>query len=61
MYLCNDEPTVEELLRDEAARLLMACDGLSDNIVRALVRDVQRRLRSRRDALAASAYAERAA
>jgi hypothetical protein len=61
MYLCNDEPTVEELLRDETARLLMARDGLSDNIVRALVRDVQRRLRSRRDALAASAYAERAA
>ena len=61
MYLCNDEPTVEELLRDEAARLLMARDGLSDNIVRALVRDVQRRLRSRRDALAATAYAERAA
>jgi hypothetical protein len=61
MYLCNDEPTVEELLRDEAARLLMARDGLSDNIVRALVRDVQRRLRSHRDALAAAAYAERAA
>jgi DNA-binding CsgD family transcriptional regulator len=60
MYLFNDEPTVEELLRDETARLLMARDGLSDNIVRALVRDVQRRLRSRRDALAA-AYAERAA
>jgi hypothetical protein len=60
MYLCNDEPTVEELLRDEAARLLMARDGLSDNVVRALVRDVQRRLRSRCDALNA-AYAERAA
>jgi hypothetical protein len=55
MYLCNDEPTVEELLRDEAARLLMARDGLSDNIVRALVRDVQRRLRTRREALNAAA------
>ncbi len=60
MYLCNDEPTVEELLRDEAARLLMARDGLSDNVVRALIQDVQRRLRSRREALNA-AYAERAA
>jgi hypothetical protein len=55
MYLCNDEPTVDELLRDETARLLMARDGLSDNIVRALVRDVQRRLRTRREALNAAA------
>lgn len=44
MYTRNDEPSVEELLTDEAARLLMARDGLSDAIVRALVRDVQRRL-----------------
>jgi hypothetical protein len=47
MYTRNDEPSVEELLTDEAARLLMARDGLSDAIVRALVRDVQRRLGER--------------
>jgi hypothetical protein len=48
MYTRNDEPSVEELLSDEAARLLMARDGLNDAIVRALVRDVQRRLGARR-------------
>lgn len=55
MYLGNDEPTVEELLSDEAAQLLLARDGLSLQAVRLLVRDAQRRLRQRRDA------AERAA
>lgn len=53
MYTCNDEPSVEELLTDDAARLLMARDGLSDAIVRALVRDIQRRLGERRRALGA--------
>jgi hypothetical protein len=47
MYTGNDEPSVEELLTDEAARLLMARDGLSAAIVRALVRDVQRCLGER--------------
>ncbi|HZB93783.1 MAG TPA: hypothetical protein VE397_20210 [Stellaceae bacterium] len=60
MYAGNDEPSVEELLSDDAARLLMARDGLSDNVVRALVRDVQRRLKLRRDALA-DAYTGQAA
>ncbi len=50
MYIRNDEPTVDELLNDEVMRLLMARDGLSDQAVRALVRDVQRRLRARREA-----------
>jgi hypothetical protein len=49
MYIRNDEPSVEELLNDDVMRLLMARDGLSDQSLRALVRDVQRRLRTRRE------------
>ena len=60
MYIRNHEPSIEELLSDEIARLLMARDGLSDQIVRALVRDVQRRLQARRLALG-GAVSERAA
>ncbi|MGO8917610.1 MAG: hypothetical protein ACLQJR_17030 [Stellaceae bacterium] len=51
MYVRNTEPSVEELLGDEITRLVMARDGLSDQIVRALVRDVQRRLQARRQAM----------
>ena len=50
MYVRNNEPSIEELLNDEVMRLLMARDGLSDHVVRALVRDVQRRLGLRRGA-----------
>ncbi len=50
MYIRNVEPALEDLLSDEIMRLVMARDGLSDNVVRALLRDVQRRLGSRRDA-----------
>jgi hypothetical protein len=60
MYVRNTEPSVEELLSDEATQLLMARDGLSEHIVRALMRDVQRRLRDRHDTLA-RAFAGRAA
>ncbi|HWG79722.1 MAG TPA: hypothetical protein VN681_08115 [Stellaceae bacterium] len=59
-YTRNDEPSVEELLTDEVMRLLMARDGLSENVVRALVHDVQRRLNLRRETLA-RAFAGRAA
>jgi hypothetical protein len=55
MYVRNDEPSLEELLSDEATRLLMARDGLSVQAVRALVRDVQRRLGARREACCALA------
>jgi hypothetical protein len=51
MYVRNREPSVEELLSDDITRLVMARDGLSDQVVRALVRDVQRRLNARRLAL----------
>ena len=60
MYVRNNEPSIEELLSDEVTRLIMARDGLSDQAVRALVRDVQRRLRARREA-PENALAERAA
>ncbi len=40
--------------------MVMARDGLSDQVVRALVRDVQRRLKARRLALE-TAFAGRAA
>jgi hypothetical protein len=60
MYVRNSEPSVEELLSDDITRMVMARDGLSDQIVRALVRDVQRRLKARRQALE-SAFAEHAA
>lgn len=59
LYIRNDEPSVEELLNDEVTRLLMARDGLSDHAVRALVRDVQHRLRAQREA--SSAFPEYAA
>lgn len=50
MYVRNDEPSVDELLNDDVMRLLLARDGLSDQSLRALVRDVQRRLRTKREA-----------
>lgn len=50
MYVRNSEPSIEELLNDDVTRLVMARDGLSDQMVRALVHDVQRRLRARRGA-----------
>ncbi len=60
MYVRNSEPSVEELLSDDITRMVMARDGLSDQVVRALVRDVQRRLKARRLALE-TAFAGRAA
>lgn len=44
MYFRNKEPTIEELLNDEITRLIMARDGFDDHTLRALFRDVQRRL-----------------
>jgi len=37
MYPCNSEPSVEELLADPVARLLMARDGLRPEEVRSFV------------------------
>ncbi len=54
MYIRNVEPALEDLLSDDVTRLVMARDGLSDNVLRALLRDVQRRLGSRRNASASS-------
>jgi len=48
MYVRNNEPSIEELLSDEVIQLMMARDGHSDRAMRALVHDVQRRLRARR-------------
>jgi hypothetical protein len=45
MYTRNDEPSIEELLSDEVTRLVMARDGLSEQALRAVLRDAQRRLR----------------
>ncbi|HXZ01017.1 MAG TPA: hypothetical protein VEI03_13530 [Stellaceae bacterium] len=50
MYIRNNEPSIEDLLSDEVTRLVMARDGFSDHMVRALVRDVQRRLHARHKA-----------
>jgi hypothetical protein len=50
MYIRNNEPSIEDLLSDEVTRLVMARDGFSDQVVRALVRDVQRRLQACRQA-----------
>ncbi len=50
MYFRNNEPSIEDLLSDEVTRLVMARDGFSDHMVRALVRDVRRRLHARRPA-----------
>lgn len=47
MYIRNDEPSLDDLLSDEVTRLVMARDGFSDQVVRALVRDVRRRLQAR--------------
>ena len=48
MYLRNAEPTVEELLDDPIAHLLMARDRLQPEQVWAYVNDARRRLRDRK-------------
>lgn len=60
MYIRNVEPALEDLLSDDVMRLVMARDGLSDNVLRALLSDVRRRLGNRRDA-SASHFVGRAA
>lgn len=57
MYVRNNEPSVDELLSDEVAQLVMARDGLSDDAVRALFREVGRRLEARSTRSAAEAVA----
>jgi hypothetical protein len=47
MYCDNAEPTVEELLNDPIARLLMARDGLRAEYVWACVSDLRQKLRVR--------------
>lgn len=44
MYLRNKEPSIDELLNDEVLRLVMARDGLSEAMLRAVIRDAQNRL-----------------
>lgn len=44
MYPSNSEPTVEELLTDPVARLLMARDGLQPEHVRFYVGAIRRQL-----------------
>jgi hypothetical protein len=48
MYLRNAEPTVEELLDDPIAHLLMARDGLQPEQVWPYVNEATRRLRDRK-------------
>jgi len=48
MYLRNVEPTVEELLNDPIACLLMARDGLQSEQVWACVNDARRKLSGRK-------------
>ena len=47
MYLRNAEPTIEELLNDPIAHLLMARDRLQSEQVWAYVNGARRRLRDR--------------
>ena len=47
MYLRNAEPTVEELLDDPIAHLLMARDRLQPEQIWAYVNNARRKLRSR--------------
>ena len=46
MYCSNSEPTVEELLSDPVARLLMACDGLQPEYVWACIGAARRKLKA---------------
>lgn len=47
MYCHNAEPTVEELLNDPIAHLLMGRDGLQPEHIWACVNNVRQRLRAR--------------
>jgi hypothetical protein len=47
MYVRNTEPTVEELLDDPIAHLLMTSDRLQAEQVWAFVNDARRRLKDR--------------
>ena len=47
MYVRNTEPTVEELLDDPIAHLLMTSDRLQPEQVWAFVHDARRRLKDR--------------
>jgi len=47
MYLVNVEPTVEELLNDPIAHLLMTHDGLQPEYVWACVNDARLKLSGR--------------
>jgi hypothetical protein len=44
MYICNREPSVDEILSDPLIQLIMERDGLSDDEVRTLMVDTKRRL-----------------
>jgi hypothetical protein len=48
MYLRNAEPTVEELLNDPIAHLLMERDGLQPEQVWASVNDARQMLKARK-------------
>lgn len=46
MYLRNLEPSIEELLDDPIAHLLMRCDGIDAEIVRDFIEDIRRNTRA---------------
>lgn len=45
-WLCG-EPTLDEMLADPIVRMLMECDGLSDQSVRGIFEEAAKRLRAR--------------
>ena len=53
MHIRNSEPTVEELLDDPIAHLLMTRDRLQSAQVWAYVNDARRKLRDRNEAQSA--------
>jgi hypothetical protein len=55
MYLCNIEPSLDELLDDATMRLLLSRDGTSADAVRALVSEAKRKLAPSRPTEAARA------
>jgi len=55
MYLCNIEPSLDELLDDAAMRLLLHRDGTSAETVRALVSEAKQKLAQRHSTEAADA------
>jgi hypothetical protein len=45
MHSFNSEPSIEDILSDPVTRLVMARDGLTDDIMRAVIAEARRRLK----------------